>query len=372
YSKYKGKTYIYVEGEETDDYIGNISSSDITSSSESEYEEIDINDIYPYKSPKYKTLIEVVLKPSTNSNVRDIHDDTTHAQSVKPSDISTNKLTDNEWNELKKVFIFQYLENVQNDLPNENTIDDNIDMEPNIIHNNMEEKPFITSIQDRFLGSTDQEVTYNIDWNVPKNISTNTTDVPIYGSSNDQYTGIDLINDALNSDQHVDIYDELLKRKENELFGTKHSKHTSTNRVAKQIYDDPLSNEIDLFHKWLDRHRDMCNQWNNKEEMLNQLNKEWNKENKEHIFGITLNDNDIQRINDENYNMISTNTHDDNDITSLEDFGSTNIPYSALITQNNDSQRQNLRTNISMDIHFDENNNNVTNEDDQLENSYNF
>ncbi|KYN93042.1 putative EMP1-like protein, partial [Plasmodium gaboni] len=75
YGKYKGKTYLYVEGEETDDYIGNISSSDITSSSESEYEEMDINDIYPYKSPKYKTLIEVVLKPSTNNNVQDTYTD---------------------------------------------------------------------------------------------------------------------------------------------------------------------------------------------------------------------------------------------------------------------------------------------------------
>ncbi|SOV22732.1 erythrocyte membrane protein 1, PfEMP1, putative [Plasmodium sp. DRC-Itaito] len=146
----------------------------------------------------------------------------------------------------------------------------------------------------------------------------------------------------------------------------------TTNRFAKQTGGDPIMNQLVLFDKWLDRHRDMCNQWNNKEEMLSKLNEEWKNENKEHVLDIPLNDNAIHKINDETYNMINENTNKLNDITSLEDFGSTNIPYSALIRQNNDSQRQNLRTNISMDIHFDENNNNVTNEDDQLENSYNF
>ncbi|KYN92939.1 putative EMP1-like protein, partial [Plasmodium gaboni] len=217
-----------------------------------------------------------------------------------------------------------------------------------------------------------EDVTYNIDWNIPKNISTNSTDDSKYVSSNDQYTGIDLINHSLNGNNNVDIYDELLKRKKNELYGTKHPKNTSTNTVAKQIYDDPILNQLDLFDKWLDRHRYMCNKWNNKEEMLSKLNDEWNKENNEHVLDTPLNDNAIHKINDETYNMINENTNDLNDITSLEHLGSTNIPYSALITQNNDSQRQNLRTNISMDIHFDENNNNVTNEDDQLENLYNF
>ncbi|SOV12548.1 erythrocyte membrane protein 1, PfEMP1, putative [Plasmodium gaboni] len=379
YGKYKGKTYIYVERDDSEDdkYMFTSDTTDVTSS-ESEYEEMDINDIYPYKSPKYKTLIEVVLTPSTNNNVRNIHDNTTHTRSVKPSDISTNKLTDNEWNELKKVFISQYLNNIGNHVPLNNELQSyNIPkhIQPDIIHNNMEEKPFITSIQDRYLDKRHEYVTYNIDWNVPEKINrtTNNLDDPKYVSQN-LYSGIDLINDSLNSDQHIDIYDELLKRKENELFETKHTKHTSTNGVLNGTYSDPISNQIDLFHKWLDRHRDMCNKWNNKEEMLNQLNEEWNYENKEHLLYTSTID-DINRINDENYNMINPNTqtnHEGNDKTTLEDCGSTNIPYSALITQNNDSQRQNLLTHISMDIHFDENNNNVTNEDDQLDNSYNF
>ncbi|SOV11096.1 erythrocyte membrane protein 1, PfEMP1, putative [Plasmodium gaboni] len=368
YGQYKGKTYIYVEHDDDskdDKYMFTSDTTDVTSS-ESEYEEVDINDIYPYKSPKYKTLIEVVLKPSTNNNVQDNYTDDVKDNSDKPTD----KFTDEEWNQLKQDFISQYLQNIGPDVQLNNELQsDNIPkhIQPDIIHNNMEEKPFITQIQDRKLYSDDNEIIYNIDWNVPKNISTNTTDDSKY-VSNDQYTGIDLINDSLNSGN--DIYDELLKRKENELYGTKHTKNTSTNRVAKQIVGDPISNQIDLFHKWLDRHRNMCKTWNNKEEMLSKLNEEWNKENKEHIFRIPLNDNDINKNNDETYNMINENTNELNAITSLEDFASTNIPYSDLITQNNDSQRQNLRTNISMDIHFDENNN-ITRED-QLENMYNF
>ncbi|KYN92924.1 putative EMP1-like protein, partial [Plasmodium gaboni] len=141
------------------------------------------------------------------------------------------------------------------------------------------------------------------------------------------------------------------------LFETKHTKHTSTNRVAKQIYDNPINNQIDLFHKWLDRHRDMCNKWNNKEEMLSKLKDEWNKENNEHILDIPLNDNDINKNNDENYNMINPNTqinHEGNDKTTLEHLGSTNIPYNDFITTNTNVQTKNLRTNVSMDIHMDE------------------
>ncbi|KYN92940.1 putative EMP1-like protein, partial [Plasmodium gaboni] len=372
-AEYKGKTYIYVEGEETDDYthIWDISSSDLTSS-ESDVEELDINDIYPYKSPKYKTLIEVVLKPSTNNNVQDNYTD-----DVKDnSDKLTHKLTDEEWNQLKQDFISQYLQNIPKDLPNENTIDDNfyMDTQPNIIHNNMEEKPFITSIQDRKLYSDNDVFSYNIDWNVPKNDNrtTNIMNDPKY-VSNDQYTGIDLINDSLLCGN--DIYDELLKRKENELFGTDYPKHTSTNRVLKGTHSDPINNQIDLFHKWLDRHRNMCNQCNNKEDILNKLNEEWNKENNEHV--LYTSSNDIHKFNDETYNMINENTNELNDITTLEHRGSTNIPPNDLTTTNTNVQTKNLRTNISMDIHFDENNNNVltTNvkrNENHWENSYNL
>ncbi|KOB62538.1 hypothetical protein PFHG_04054 [Plasmodium falciparum HB3] len=54
----------------------------------SEYEEIDLNDIYVLGSPKYKMFIEVVLEP--------LNRDTFNLSS---GDISTNKLTDNEWNQ---------------------------------------------------------------------------------------------------------------------------------------------------------------------------------------------------------------------------------------------------------------------------------
>ncbi|SOV20028.1 erythrocyte membrane protein 1, PfEMP1, putative [Plasmodium sp. gorilla clade G2] len=225
YGKYKGKTYIYMEGDEPDDYVRDISSSDITSSSESEYEEVNINDIYGYKSPKYKTLIEVVLKPSKNSNVQDTHDDTPYTQNVPPSDLHTNKWTEEEWNQMKDDFISQYLQNIPKDLPNENTIGNNMykDIQPNIMDVNNDEKPFITKIQDRVLHDDSDVVSYNIDRNIPKqNDITNTiTDYPKY-VSNDLYSGIDLINDSLNHNHNVDIYDELLKRKENELFEAKH------------------------------------------------------------------------------------------------------------------------------------------------------
>ncbi|SOS78634.1 erythrocyte membrane protein 1, PfEMP1, putative [Plasmodium sp. gorilla clade G1] len=254
---YKGKTYIYMEGDSSGDedkYIWDLSSSDITSS-ESEYEEMDINDIYVPGSPKYKTLIEVVLEPSK----RDIPSDDTPP---------TNKFTDEEWNELKNDFISQYLPNTES---NNNYISGNIPMntEPNTLYfDNPEEKPFITSIHDRDL-YTGEEIDYNI--NMVNN------DIPM-SDKNGTYTGIDLINDTL-SGEPIDIYDEVLKRKENELYGTKHPKRTSNNSVAKNTNNNPIMNQLDLFHTWLDRHRDMCEQWNNKEDILNKLNEEWNKDN---------------------------------------------------------------------------------------------
>ncbi|ETW58183.1 hypothetical protein PFMC_05919, partial [Plasmodium falciparum CAMP/Malaysia] len=103
-------------------------------------------------------------------------------------------------------------------------------------------------------------------------------DIPMSGK-NDVYSGIDLINDTLSGNHNVDIYDELLKRKENELFGTNHVKQTSIHSVAKLISGAPIHNQLDLFHTWLDRHRDMCEKWNNKEELLDKLNEQWNKDN---------------------------------------------------------------------------------------------
>ncbi|SOV84229.1 erythrocyte membrane protein 1, PfEMP1, putative [Plasmodium reichenowi] len=261
-AQYKGKTYLYVEGDTDEEKYAFMSDNSDITSSESEYEEMDINDIYPYTPPKYKTLIEVVLEPSKRDTQSDIQGDNTH----------TNKpITDDEWNEVKQNFISQYLQNTE-----PNILHDNVDnnTQPNTLYfDKPQEKPFITSIYDRDL-YTGEEISYNI------NMSTNTNnDIPI-SSKNDVYSGIDLINDTLNSgNKHIDIYDEVLKRKENELFGTKHPKRTSNNSVAKLTNSYPIMNQLDLFHKWLDRHRDMCEQWNNKEELLDKLKEEWNKDN---------------------------------------------------------------------------------------------
>ncbi|SCM18882.1 erythrocyte membrane protein 1, PfEMP1, putative [Plasmodium sp.] len=267
---YKGKTYIYMEGDSSGDekYAFMSDTTDVTSS-ESEYEELDINDIYPYTSPKYKTLIEVVLEPSkSGANTPSKGDGNTLSDMV-----STTIFTDEEWNELKHDFISQYVVSEPMDVPQYDVLKE-LPMnttEGNILDDGMHEKPFITSIHDRDL-YTGEEISYNI------NMSTNSMDDTKYVSNN-VYSGIDLINDTLSGNKHIDIYDEVLKRKENELFGTNNTKNTSNNNVAKLTNSDPIMNQLDLLHKWLDRHRDMCEKWNNKEDILNKLNEQWNKDN---------------------------------------------------------------------------------------------
>ncbi|EWC75610.1 hypothetical protein C923_03716 [Plasmodium falciparum UGT5.1] len=262
--KYRGKRYIYLEGDSGTDSGYTDHYSDITSSSESEYEELDINDIYVPGSPKYKTLIEVVLEPSGNNTP-------TSGKNTPSDNTPTNKFADNEWNTLKDDFISNMLQNTQNTEPNilHGNLDNNT--HPTMSRDNMEEKPFIISIHDRNLYSG-EEYNYNV------NMSTNSMDDPKYVSNN-VYSGIDLINDTLSGNQPIDIYDEVLKRKENELFGTNHVKQTSIHSVAKLTNSDPIHNQLELFHKWLDRHRNMCEQWNNKEELLDKLKEEWNKDN---------------------------------------------------------------------------------------------
>ncbi|ETW45674.1 hypothetical protein PFMALIP_06266, partial [Plasmodium falciparum MaliPS096_E11] len=163
------------------------------------------------------------------------------------------------------------LQNEPNTEPN--ILHDNLDnnTHPTPSHNKLDQKPFIMSIHDRNL-YTGEEYSYNV------NMVNSMDDIPI-NRDNNVYSGIDLINDTLSGNQHIDIYDEVLKRKENELFGTNHVKHTTINRVAKPARDDPLHNQLELFHKWLDRHRDMCEKWNTKEELLDKLNEQWNKDN---------------------------------------------------------------------------------------------
>ncbi|ETW39450.1 hypothetical protein PFNF135_06173 [Plasmodium falciparum NF135/5.C10] len=268
---YKGKTYIYMEGDSDSGHYYE-DTTDITSSSESEYEELDINDIYVPHAPKYKTLIEVVLEPSKNgANTPSKGDGNTLGDDMVPT---TNTFTNEEWNELKHDFISNMLQNQPKDVPNDyKSADIPLNTQPNTLYfNKPEEKPFITSIHDRDLYSG-EEISYNI------NMSTNSMDDPKYVSNN-VYSGIDLINDSLNSgNQPIDIYDEVLKRKENELFGTNYKKNTSNNSVAKLTNSDPIMNQLDLLHKWLDRHRDMCEKWNKKEELLEKLNEQWNKDN---------------------------------------------------------------------------------------------
>ncbi|ETW52015.1 hypothetical protein PFUGPA_05980 [Plasmodium falciparum Palo Alto/Uganda] len=254
-----------------DKYMFLSDTTDITSS-ESEYEELDINDIYIPGSPKYKTLIEVVLEPSkSNGNTPSKGDGNTLGDDMVPT---TNTFTDEEWNELKHGFISQYIQSrLPMDVPQYDVSKElPMNIVGNVLDDGINEKPFITSIHDRDL-YTGEEISYNI------HMSTNTNnDIPKYVSNN-VYSGIDLINDTLGGNKHIDIYDEVLKRKENELFGTKHKKNTSNNSVAKNTNNDPIMNQLDLLHKWLDRHRVMCNTWNTKEDILNKLNEQWNKDN---------------------------------------------------------------------------------------------
>ncbi|ETW57611.1 hypothetical protein PFUGPA_00519 [Plasmodium falciparum Palo Alto/Uganda] len=331
--KYRGKTYLYVEGDSGTDSGYTDHYSDITSSSESEYEELDINDIYAPRAPKYKTLIEVVLEPSKRD--------------IKSNDISMNKFTDDEWNQLKHDFISNMLQNTQNTEPN--ILHDNVDnnTHPTMSRHNIDQKPFIMLIQDRNL-LIGEEHSYNMSTNSGGNgsysgispISDNPDSLsdkngPTSGNHN-LYSGTDLINDALSGD--YDIYDEMLKRKENELFGTNHTKHTNTYNVAKPARDDPITNQLNLFHKWLDRHRNMCEKWdkNNKVDILNKLKKKWDKDNNSGIPSDNNKRSDIPSVNNIPSDIPSgklSDTPSDNNIHS-------DIPYV-------------LNSDVSIQIHMD-------------------
>ncbi|SPJ08834.1 erythrocyte membrane protein 1, PfEMP1, putative [Plasmodium sp. DRC-Itaito] len=279
--KHRGKGYIYIEGDTDEEkYIGDITSSDITSSSESEYEELDLH--VPSGPPKYKTLIEVVLEPSKR--------ETNSGDHIPSDNTPTNKpINDEEWNKLKDEFISNMLQKEQNTepTPSDNNVDNNTHPTPS--HVSMDEKPFIISIHDRNL-YTGEEYIYDMSTNSGNNDSLS-GNLGSYGDRNDplsdendslrdnnvSYSGIDLVNDALSSNR-IDIYDEMLKRKENELFGTQHHPKKNTYSVAKPARNDPVLNQLELFHKWLDRHRDMCEKWGNKVEMLDKLKELWDKD----------------------------------------------------------------------------------------------
>ncbi|CDO61728.1 erythrocyte membrane protein 1, EMP1 [Plasmodium reichenowi] len=308
--KYRGKRYIYLEGDSGTDSGYTDHYSDITSSSESEYEEFDINDIYVPGSPKYKTLIEVVLEPSKRdtqsgdtiptSDIPNTPSDTPPPTSDIPSPI-----TDNEWNQLKNDFISNMLQSEQpNDVPNNYRSGDiPLNTHPTPSHDTLDQKPFIMSIHHRNLYTGDE---YNYDmttnsanndlYSGKNNLYSGNNDLysDIYPTSDNRdsysdknapisdnhhpYSGIDLINDTLSGNQHIDIYDEILKRKENELFGTNHHPKRTTNHFSKPTNSDPIMNQLDLFHKWLDRHRDIGEKWENKVDILNHLKEKWENE----------------------------------------------------------------------------------------------
>ncbi|EUR72124.1 hypothetical protein PFBG_02748 [Plasmodium falciparum 7G8] len=219
-----------------------------------------------------------------------------------PSDIPNSDtpppITDDEWNTLKHDFISQYLQSEQpNDVPNDYSSGDiPFNTQPNTLYfEKPQEKPFITSIHDRDL-YTGEEYSYDMSTNSGENnlysgqnnvysgIDPTSDNRGPYSDKNDPisdnhhpYSGIDLINDSL-SGEPINIYDELLKRKENELFGTNHVKQTSIHSVAKITNSDPIHNQLELFHTWLDRHRDMCEKWENHHERLAKLKEEWENE----------------------------------------------------------------------------------------------
>ncbi|ETW39347.1 hypothetical protein PFNF135_06270 [Plasmodium falciparum NF135/5.C10] len=120
----------------------------------------------------------------------------------------------------------------------------------------------------------------------------------------------------------------------------------------------------------------MCEKWKSKEDILHKLNEEWTIEHNEDLLDITSSSHDdILKIKDETYNIIRTNNIYDHPSQEppFYPLGSRNILPSN-ITKN---QNNGLRTNISMNIHFDEQNNNLENsniryEDDVGKNLYNF
>ncbi|ETW20423.1 hypothetical protein PFFVO_00737 [Plasmodium falciparum Vietnam Oak-Knoll (FVO)] len=178
--KYKGKTYLYVEGDSSGDekYAFMSDTTDITSS-ESEYEEIDINDIYVPSTPKYKTLIEVVLEPSgkTQSGNNIPSGDINSGDHIPSDNTPTpSPINDDEWNELKHDFISNMLQNIQpNDYRSGNIP---LNTHPTTSRHNMEEKPFIMSIHDRNL-LNGEEYSYDM--------STNSGNNDLYSGNNDLY-----------------------------------------------------------------------------------------------------------------------------------------------------------------------------------------
>ncbi|KNG74258.1 erythrocyte membrane protein 1 [Plasmodium falciparum IGH-CR14] len=77
------------------------------------------------------------------------------------------------------------------------------------------------------------------------NRTTNIMDNPKYVSNN-IYTGIYLINYSISRNYNVDIHDEMLKRKEYELFRINHTKNTTFNRMNVNLPHEENRNLVSI------------------------------------------------------------------------------------------------------------------------------
>ncbi|SCQ12827.1 erythrocyte membrane protein 1, PfEMP1, putative [Plasmodium gaboni] len=241
-------------------------SSDVTSS-DSEVDEVDINEIYGYGGGKHKTLIDIILRPSTsgttpNSGTTQPSGNTTYSGTIPSGDTINSGNTQNSGTD--SIVDNPYSDNIYSDtiysdttIPSDTTTtySDTTPPSDNTIYSDTH---FIIQIQDRQLGGNNTHIydvggvysgissgtpgtsgtniyttTHNMD--IPKYVSPhtymsphtyisphthnmdNTTYTTTYVSPH-IYSGTDLINDSLYSDRHIDIYEEMLKRKEKELY----------------------------------------------------------------------------------------------------------------------------------------------------------
>ncbi|SOV25591.1 erythrocyte membrane protein 1, PfEMP1, putative [Plasmodium sp. DRC-Itaito] len=335
-TKYRGKTYIYVENDESGDtYMVESDTTDITSSDS----EVDEMDLYMPRAPKHKTLIDIILRPSGNTtrgstdtvdnNTRgttnsddtilgdhytsvthstsgthsysdttipgdnmDIVDntvetttysgsmdivDTKHSDDmniVEPTTPSGNHTySDNTYSDTTTPSgttqtsddtihsdtttssgdiysgTTDIVDTPYSDVPSDivNTKNSGMDIvEPTTYsdttysdtttysdNHSASDTHFIIQIQDRQLGGGKNTYIYDVGGvysgnTTPSGIHisphTHNMDIPKYVSPHTYmsphiYSGTHLIHDSLYSDRHIDIYEELLKRKEKELYG---------------------------------------------------------------------------------------------------------------------------------------------------------
>ncbi|SOV25589.1 erythrocyte membrane protein 1, PfEMP1, putative [Plasmodium sp. DRC-Itaito] len=227
---YAGKTYIYVEENDSDDtYIGNISSSDVTtSSSDSEVDELDINEIYKPLGGKHRTLIDIILKPSganTRGTTQNSGDNTRGSSIPGSIDIVDSIVEPTTYSDTTPsgtdIVDTPYSDTTNSDIPSTSG-----NHSTSVTHS-YSDNHFIIQIQDRQLGDNNTYI-YDVG-GISSGTTTPSDNMDIVGTTTSSggiysethvsphiYTGIDLIHDSLYSDRHIDIYEELLKRKEKE------------------------------------------------------------------------------------------------------------------------------------------------------------